>query len=61
MCLQGLIATLAAVLTYIFYTSQSSKYHVAGKFGGGKVWRIDSFLAFGERKFSELIDQPIDC
>ena len=26
----------------------------------GKVWRIDSFQAFGERKFGELIDQPID-
>ena len=26
----------------------------------GKVWRIDSFRAFGERKLGELIDQPID-
>ena len=26
----------------------------------GKVWQIDSFRAFGERKFGELIDQPID-
>ena len=34
-------------------------YHIAGKFGGEKVWRIDSFQAFGERKFGELIDQPI--
>ena len=25
----------------------------------GKVWRINSCQAFGERKFSELIDQPI--
>ena len=25
-----------------------------------KVWRIDSFRAFGKRKFGELIDQPID-
>ena len=25
----------------------------------GKVWRIDSFRAFGEIKFGELIDQPI--
>ena len=25
----------------------------------GEVWRIDSFQAFGERKFGELIDQPI--
>ena len=26
----------------------------------GKVWRIDSFQAFGERKLGKLIDQPID-
>ena len=25
----------------------------------GKVWQIDSFRAFGERKFDELIDQPM--
>ena len=31
-----------------------------GKFGEGKVWQIDPFLAFGERKFGKLIDQPID-
>ena len=24
-----------------------------------KAWQIDSFQAFGERKFGELIDQPI--
>ena len=35
-------------------------YHIAGKFGGGEVWQIDSFQAFGERKFGELIDQPVD-
>ena len=34
-------------------------YHIAGKFGRGDVWRIDSFQAFGKRKFSELIVQPI--
>ena len=34
-------------------------YCIAGKFGGEKVWQIDSFRAFGERKFGELIDQPI--
>ena len=34
-------------------------YHIAGKFGREKVWQIDSFPAFGERKFGELIDQPI--
>ena len=26
----------------------------------GRRWRIDSFRAFGERRFGELIDQPID-
>ena len=26
----------------------------------GKDWQIDSFRAFGERKFGELKDQPID-
>ena len=31
-----------------------------GKVGGGKVWQIDSYQAFGERKFGELIDQPLD-
>ena len=35
------------------------EYRIVGKFGGGKVWRIDSFRAFGERKFGELIDQTI--
>ena len=29
-----------------------------GKVWWGKVWRIDSFQAFGERKFGKLIDQP---
>ena len=29
---------------------------IAGEFGGEKVWQIDSFQAFGERKFGELID-----
>ena len=35
-------------------------YRKAGKFGGGKVWRIDSFRTFGKRKLGELIHQPID-
>ena len=33
-------------------------YRIVGKFGG-EVWRIDSFSAFGDRKFDELIDQLI--
>ena len=32
----------------------------SGKVCRGIVWRIDSFRAFGKRKFGELIDQPID-
>ena len=35
------------------------KYHIAGKFGGEKAWRIDSLGTFGERKFDELVDQSI--
>ena len=35
-------------------------YRIAGKFGGKNVWRIDSFRVFGTKKFSELLDQPID-
>ena len=31
-----------------------------GKVWWRKVWRIDSFRAFGKRKFGKLIDQPID-
>ena len=34
--------------------------YMEGKFGGGKIWRNDSFRAFGESKFREIIDQPID-
>ena len=34
-------------------------YRIVGKFGGEKVWRIDSFRVFGEVKFGELKDQPI--
>ena len=34
-------------------------YHIAEKFGRGKVWQIDSFQAFDERKFGKLIDHPI--
>ena len=36
------------------------KYRMERKFGRGKVWRIDSFRAFGKIKFGELIDQPIE-
>ena len=32
------------------------KHHVPYS---GKVWRIASFRAFGERKFGELIDQAM--
>ena len=33
--------------------------NIAEKFGGEKVWQIDSFQEFGEGKFGELINQPI--
>ena len=36
-----------------------SSYRIVENSGGGKVWIIDSFQAFGERQFGELIDQPI--
>ena len=32
---------------------------IAGKFGRDKVWQIDSFSAFGKRKFGKLTHQPI--
>ena len=32
----------------------SKCYCIAGKFSGEKVWRIDSFWAFGERKFGKF-------
>ena len=32
---------------------------IAGKFGRDKVWQIDSFSAFGKRKFGKLTNQPI--
>ena len=35
-------------------------YRIAGKFGRGKVWRIDSFRVFGEKKFDELVE-VINC
>ena len=38
---------------------QIMKYHIAGKFGREKFGKL-TLRAFGERKFGELIDQPID-
>ena len=32
---------------------------MVGKFGGGKLWRIDSFQVFSKRTFGESIDQAI--
>ena len=32
-------------------------YRMEGKFGGGKIWRMDSFRAFGERKFGKLANR----
>ena len=47
------------ILTIYKMKHTSAEYCIAEKFGGEKVWRIDCFRAFGERKFGELIDQPI--
>ena len=43
------------------YENACEYYNIpySGKVWQEKVWRIDSFRAFGERKYGELIDQPI--
>ena len=56
-----IIHTVVSSCTYVCIVALLKCYRIAGKFGGGKVWHIDSVRAFGERKFGELIDQPIDC
>ena len=38
---------------------QNYENRIVGKFVGDKIWWIDSFQAFSERKFGELTDQPI--
>ena len=55
-----LITISSPVSVYATFKMLTMWNRIAGKFGGGKVWRIDSVRAFGERKFGELIDQPID-
>ena len=47
------------IMIYIATVCINTVYHIAGKFGRGKVWRNDSFWAFSEREFGELIDQSI--
>ena len=42
------------------YLAKSLLLLCSGKVWWRKVWRIDSVGVFGERKFGELIDQPID-
>ena len=44
---------------YICILECTHCYRIAEKVWRGKVWQIDFFQAFGERKFGELIDQPI--
>ena len=51
---------LQMLRAYVQQHNDWEKYRIVGKFSGRKVWRIDWFRAFGERKFGELIDQPID-
>ena len=43
-----------------FYELDSIHESFSSVLYSGKVWRIDSFRLFGKRKFSKLIDQPID-
>ena len=50
---------LAIILAIVSLHARVGTYHIVGKFGRGKVWRIDSFRAFGKRKFGELIDQAM--
>ena len=47
-------------ILYLYRVQVFVYYRIAGKFGGGKIWQIDSFRTFGKRKFDELIDWSID-
>ena len=40
-----LCSVTVCILIVYYYTAvvYNSTYHIVGKFGGGKVWRIDSF------------------
>ena len=61
--LPNLLYSIAFFVVYITdspFCCYFYMYRIAGKFGRGEVWQIDSFQAFGERKFGELIDQSID-
>ena len=54
------------ILTVVYvpnaYSTSATGESIAKKFGMGKVWQIDSFRAFGKRKFSKIIiHQPIGC
>ena len=42
---------------YIQYSSLRNSILYSGKLWQEEVWWNDSFQAFGERKFDELIDQ----
>ena len=45
---------LAGYNHIVFFEEGNFHYHIAGKFGREKVWWIDSFRAFGERKFGRI-------
>ena len=52
--MNGTYVGIYAYIQSLLYLIRSRKI----KLRGGKVWRIDSFQAFGKRKIGELIDQP---
>ena len=55
LCIETAIILLQLFVSHL----DNSGCCIAGKFGGGKVWWIDSFRAFDKRKFGEWINQPI--
>ena len=54
----NMLKILPNVLLGIFRNFYLLPY--SGKVWQGNVWQIDSFQAFGKRKFGEIVDQPTD-
>ena len=44
---------------YDWLNKFNNLYHIAGKFGGEKFGELTLFEHLGNKKFSELVDQPI--
>ena len=53
---KNILKGMSGMIRYALYVGI---YYIMGKIGGGEVWQIDSFWAFGDRKFGKLIYQPI--